>query len=369
MGEEEREFSIMKILIMGYYGFGNLGDEALLFSILKELKARCPQAIPMVLYPKGESMAGVETVSRESLLAILKALLRCDILLGGGGSLLQDVTSKKSLLYYLGVLGLAALFKKKVILIGQGIGPIESKWGNFLTSRILNHISLVGLRDSTSLNYLRRLNVKEKKLHLGADLSLQMRPVAREEAQRLLKGEGFLEGKKGLALSFRPWQNEEYYRLLIPYIEAFSWEHKLVPVFFPFNPKEDLPLSQRLMRDMRDAIIIEGTYSPEEILGMIKEMDILVGVRLHSLIFAAIALIPFVGISYDPKIQGFLRLMNMEVATTVIHGDGEALYEDLTSIYHNWEERGKLMEKRVNALQRRLQVTWDLLEKGLKRYG
>lgn len=349
---------------MGYYGFGNLGDEAILLSIVKELKSRYPQATPMVLYPEGESLPGVKTISRKRFFALLKALIQCNILLGGGGSLLQDVTSKKSLLYYLGLMSLALLFKKKVIIVGQGIGPIQSGWGNFLTSRILNHVSFIGLRDATSLNYLHRINVNKRRLHLGADLSLLLSPVKREEAQRLLENEGF-QGKRGLALSLRPWQNEEYYELLIPYIEAFSFEHDLVPVFFPFYPREDLPLAEKLVGHLRDFIIIEGTYTPEEMLGMIKEMELLVGVRLHSLIFAAHVLIPFVGISYDPKIQGFLRSLNMEVATSVVHGDGEALYEALTSIYHDWEEKRGLMEKRVKALQYKIREVWDKMEKGL----
>lgn len=365
MGCQEREDPIMRVLILGYYGFGNLGDEAILQAILQELKTRFPKSTSVLLYPEEISMEGVEVISRTSPSAILKGLLKCDLLLCGGGSLLQDITSKKSLLYYLGIMSLALLLRKKVFILGQGIGPIRSKWGTSLTSRILNRASFVSLRDTASLNLLRQLNILEKKLHLGADLSLLLKPIEKKKAQELLKREGFSLREKGLALSFRPWQNEEFYHLLIPYIQAFSKEYGMVPVFFPFYPDQDLPLGERLMADLRDGIIIRGTYTPQELMGMIREMDLLVGVRLHSLIFAARTLVPFVGISYDPKVEGFLHLFNREVVTTFSQRDGEALYKELSSIYQDWEGKKEMMEKRVKALQARVHKTWDLVEREL----
>lgn len=353
----------MRILIMGYYGFGNQGDEAILAATLKQLKERFPRFIPVLLYPRGkEPPPNVEVIIRDELWSLLKGIKRCQALLGGGGSLFQDVTSKKSLLYYLGVMLLALLMRRKVFLLGQGMGPIHSGWGRFLLPRILNYSSFVGLRDELSLNLLRQLGVQEKKLHLGADLALILDPVERGQARQLLQGEGFPLQKKGFALSFRPGSLEHYYPILLPFIQAFAREKNLIPVFFPLFPGEDLSLSERLMGSVNTGILIRGTYTPQEVMGMMGEMDLVLGVRLHALIFAARSGIPLVGIPYDPKVRGFLRLCGLEEATILPGDDGEQFYQVLSSIYQDWEEKKGFVEKRVKALQSRVYQIWELLE-------
>lgn len=359
----------MKILIMGYYGFGNMGDEAILVAILEELGRRFPHVAPVLLYPDGvEAPPAVEVLIRDNVWHLFTGIKDSQILLCGGGSLLQDVTSRKSLLYYLGIMGLALFFRKRLLIIGQGMGPLQSGWGRFFIPRILNRAAFVGLRDELSLNLLRQLGVSEKKIHLGADLALSLDPVERDQARELLEKEGFPFHKKGLALSFRPGPMDAYYDLFVPFIRAFAQEKGLVPVFFPLFPPEDLPLAQRLRRDLPGSILIQGTYGPRETMGMIGEMQMLIGVRLHALIFAARVLIPFVGISYDPKVKGFLRLFGLEGAMVVEGDDGENFYTVLSSSYLDWEDRRMFVEKRLTALRGRVHLIWDLLEEEVKSW-
>ena len=119
-----------KIVISGYYGFANAGDEAMLTAIIKALRSTEKTVELTVISGNPPATAArhkVNSLHRFSFCKIFAALMDCDLLLSGGGSLLQDVTSKRSLLYYLFILALGLLLKKKVMLFGQGIGPIHNR--------------------------------------------------------------------------------------------------------------------------------------------------------------------------------------------------------------------------------------------------
>ena len=118
-----------KIVISGYYGFANAGDEAMLTAIIKALRSTEKSVDLTVLSGNPEATAAkhrVSSIYRFNPLEIFKSLYDCELLLSGGGSLLQDVTSKRSLLYYLSIIALGIILKKKVMLFAQGIGPIHS---------------------------------------------------------------------------------------------------------------------------------------------------------------------------------------------------------------------------------------------------
>ena len=129
----------LKILVSGYIGFNNFGDEA----IFKALRLHLKKYGCVVSALSASSTYDVQTYDYKSPLAILKAILACDVLISGGGSLLQNKTSNKSLLYYLGIIFLAKLFSKKVIIFAQGIEPVEGETYQDLLKYIFNPLFLL----------------------------------------------------------------------------------------------------------------------------------------------------------------------------------------------------------------------------------
>ena len=120
---------MVNILISGYYGFDNIGDESILRTLVSSLREHIPDCSLTVLSHNPASTRekyGVEAVDRMSPMAILRAVKKCDMLISGGGSLLQDVTSSKSLHYYLSIIRCAEFFHKKVFIYSQDIRPIDS---------------------------------------------------------------------------------------------------------------------------------------------------------------------------------------------------------------------------------------------------
>ena len=105
-----------KIFISGYYGFNNIGDESILKAVIDNLRERLTEIEITVLSRNPASTAEkyqVHSVDRKSLSAIISAVKKCDLLISGGGSLLQDVSSKKSIIYYLAIMWIAKLLGKK----------------------------------------------------------------------------------------------------------------------------------------------------------------------------------------------------------------------------------------------------------------
>ena len=115
------------ILISGYYGFNNIGDESILRTVIDNLREKLPDVDITVLSQSPAQTSekyGVKAARRMSLWDILRSVWRCDLLLSGGGSLLQDATSGRSILYYLFILRLAQLLHKQTFIYSQGIGRI-----------------------------------------------------------------------------------------------------------------------------------------------------------------------------------------------------------------------------------------------------
>ncbi len=186
-----------KVAISGYYGFNNFGDEAVLSVLVNSLKDVGIDDI--TVFSKSPSFTKdaykVKSSGTFNLLGIILTLLRCDFLISGGGSLLQDSTSVKSLIYYLGVIFLALLFNKKVIIFAQGIGPINSKFFVKITQFILKKCSFVSVRDEKSLFLLRswgltptlvsdpvwNIRIKTKYSHHAVGIQLREWPSLTEE--------------------------------------------------------------------------------------------------------------------------------------------------------------------------------------------
>ena len=162
-----------KIVISGYYGFNNLGDEAVLAGIISLLKKKNKELKITVLSAAPQKTAekfGVQAVSRTSLIQILAALAEADLFISGGGSLLQDVTGNFSVPYYLGLAWLAKLQGTKTVYYAQGAGPLQQKWSQLLTALSLNRFQLLGVRDQASKNLLKEIGVKK-------DIQLTVDPV------------------------------------------------------------------------------------------------------------------------------------------------------------------------------------------------
>ncbi|MCI3921374.1 polysaccharide pyruvyl transferase CsaB [Paenibacillus sp. TRM 82003] len=314
------------VLISGYYGFNNSGDEAVLHAIvtaLREEAAAAGETVRIaVLSGAPEETArvhGVEAVHRMRPLAVLGAILRADALVSGGGSLLQDVTSSKSMLYYLAVIRLAKLLRRPVFIYAQGIGPIRDagRFGPMIRSAFASS-RYVSVRDAESKSLLTGFGLPAERVDvvpdpvmgLGSTLDGVMEPEVEPGALRL-------------GVSVRYWRDDR--RELDAIADALARVCEARPAvriaFLPFHLPADreasLYVAEKLAGDGVDASrykVHGGTEHPREMLREVAACDALIGMRLHSLIYAATAGVSPIGVSYDPKIDQFLRRLGEAAA-------------------------------------------------------
>ncbi|MGP3779326.1 polysaccharide pyruvyl transferase CsaB [Halanaerobium saccharolyticum] len=289
------------IVISGYYGFNNLGDEAVLAGISSLLKKKREDLKITVLSAEPEQTAvryDLNAVSRTSLIQILAALAEADLFISGGGSLLQDVTGSFSVPYYLGLAWLARLQGTKTVYYAQGAGPLDKKWSQFLTAFSLNRFELLGVRDQGSQNLLKEIGVKK-------EIELTVDPVfALYDPLNNLKQQ--IKGEIEVGISVRPW-SVDYISELAAALNQFAEGKKIKFIIFPMHQGSDEESSLQLKNKLKaEAEIFDLPPVPEEALKVFSQLDLFVGVRLHSLIFALLNQIPLLALSYDPKIEGLM---------------------------------------------------------------
>lgn len=312
------------VLISGYYGFNNTGDEAMIETMSILLAKRNYGLIVLSSNPeRTKELYNVQAYDRAKLSQIIKAIKKSDIIVSGGGTLFQDITSKKSIWYYLGIVKIAQLMRKKVCVAYQGMGPISTNLYKKMTKNTLNKksVKLVALRDKNAMEYAKDIGVKEEKMLFSSDMIFMMEPPAKERCLKILNDNvhNYKEGQKLIGFSVREWKDKDRTDLFAEIADKLVEKYDARIVFFPFHKPKDAEISKIIMHKMKHedaAVMIPNRYLPSEILGTMGLMDVNVGVRLHALVFSAVMNVPTVGISYDPKIDGFLEMINMTPVCT-----------------------------------------------------
>ena len=350
-----------KIVISGYYGFKNAGDEAMLYSILRAVRSIDPAAEVTVISGKPEQTEaafGVHAVPRFGGRAIFRKLCAADVLISGGGSLLQDVTSSRSCLYYLSLIWMAALLGKKVMLYAQGIGPIRRRWVARLARFVLSRADAITVRDETSEQFLKQIGVTAP-IYTTADSVFFLTKEETETGKAILRAAGVPENKKIVGLSVRNWKDAETWtKAFATYIEKMAKEDVSL-VFIPMQHPDDTRVAKSLCeKGFENVYFLDGTYRVEELMSIIGGLNLLVGMRLHALIFAALSHIPMIGISYDPKIDNFLSSVGEEALFPVERFDADKLYRASMEILGGNESAHP---EKVEALQEKARTTVSIL--------
>jgi len=329
-----------KLVISGYYGFGNAGDEAMLAAILEAILEVIPDANITVISGNPDYTSkkhGVKAIGRFDAFKILAAIKNCDLLISGGGSLLQDVTSNRSLYYYLSIIKLATFFKRKVMLYAQGIGPIRKAQARKAVARVVNDVTMITVRDEKSKIELENLGVSKPPMVVTADAVLSMHPVDETIGKRLLKDYKLTGVNPRIGVSVRNWKNKISYRQeLATCLSILQKEKQADIIFIPMHYPDDVREAKEIASLMDTTpIVLDRVYTTTELLALTGSMDIVVGVRLHALVFASLMDKPVIGISYDPKINNFLHMIGKEPIGTLENLDGQILLDEICEYIEN----------------------------------
>lgn len=387
-----------KLVISGYYGFRNSGDEAVLKSILTALEEESQRSNitiePIVLSGDPESttaMYGVRSVHRMKLKEVREALKESDGLISGGGSLLQDATGLKSIPYYLGVIKLAQWLKKPTFIYAQGIGPVNRKIFNPMIKSVFKACTYVSVRDEQSADYLRGLGLQWNQIHVVPDpvmglplpetnskaLAGATSADAANQANRVEPSTGGHTKLPVIGVSVRFWESDRKELTAIAAgLKKLCSKRAVHLRFLPFHLPVDEQASRFLMEMLGDVTskgseisITEDLTDPQLMLEEVSKCDLVIGMRLHSLIYAASQYVPPVGISYDPKIDQFLLRLDSEPAGNTDTLDGDKLAKTVVGLLDQRSQWLKEHEEGITQLKQEARVPAQQIINYLGRKG
>ncbi|MHB8158534.1 MAG: polysaccharide pyruvyl transferase CsaB, partial [Desulfocucumaceae bacterium] len=272
-----------RVVISGYYGFKNNGDEAMLYAMLKALNEKIQGLVPVVLSKdpaETERFFGVRAVPRHDLGSILCEIRKADLLISGGGGLLQDVTGPNSILYYLGIVTLAKILKKPVLFYGQGIGPVKTPLGRTMMRLVANRVDLITVRDRESKKELLDLGVIKPRVEVTADpaLGLDTGEIDPGMGYGLLSEAGVPPGGNLVGVSVRRWKGQGIYKESIARVCDDLIAGGSNVVFLPMHYPEDVAVSKEISSIMsRTPYIIERQLNFKEMLSLMMQTRLIIG--------------------------------------------------------------------------------------------
>ena len=319
-----------KVLISGYYGFGNFGDEAILKLLLDKLKD-CDVTVLSSDPRKTFDTFGVHTVYTFSLDHVLKELAYCDVLISGGGSLLQNVTSNKSLWFYASILQFAQLMRKDVVIFAQGIGPIKGWWSTRMTKNILKKAKYVSVRDEKSFELMKKWKIKQANLVCDPLYSLEVSQPERTQ-------------KIGIQLRKFETLTDELFDNIVQQVKSRYYAREIE--LLSLQDDMDVGISQVFINKLKYVdpninVKLVQSLTNEEIINRISEYDCLIGMRFHACLVALKYGVKTLAIAYDPKVETLAKDNNIPyLSMNSKENNYQKAFDDMENL-----SRWNLMEK------------------------
>lgn len=351
------------LLLAGYMGCGNIGDDAIALGLVHGLGNSGYDITVMTGRPEETNrLYGFSVVDRRDFKAIESQISQCDALVFPGGSIFQDVTSVKSVAYYSKLIGMAKKAKKKVLLLAQGVGPLDSFFGKRMAASAFNDADVISVRDPESMQTLKSLGVR-KSPRLTADSAFLLPAV-----QPTDEGQGFtVGGMKTVGISVRPLDRKTDVASIFGDFCRLLYQGGSMPVLIEMDKEEDGPLIAEIAKRQGGKIPdLRKMTTPMQLQQRLSRMDSIVAMRLHAGILAATVGIPPFMINYDPKVAAFSKMMELGTPLSVQGLTAQRLMDTFTSFQRDRERNGRLVERKRDEMRKLAQLNVELIRDAVR---
>jgi polysaccharide pyruvyl transferase CsaB len=347
-----------KLLLAGYFGCGNLGDDAVLEGFLCAIDPKRYDVTALSGNPEETFRGlGAPSVQRRDMKAVAKAISACDCLVFPGGSIFQDVTSVKSAIYYSQLVLKARKAGKKVALLGQGIGPLNSFIGKRAAISAFRAADVLAVRDPGSVQTLELLGLRGR-ARVTADMAFLL-PKPNTDQQTFAVGD-----RRTIGVAPRPIgkTNDK----VIEVFGEFSrllFEANFMPILIEMDRQHDNDLIAAISKSQGGKIPdIRKLQSPKQLQQRLVRMDGLVAMRLHAGILSATVGLPPLMVSYDPKVAAFSKLMGLGAPPDFEHLTGSRLFELFTKYMSDIDSRRGEIEAKATEQSKLARQNIELLD-------
>lgn len=359
-----------RILLSGYYGFGNLGDEAILAAFAQEFASRVDLVVLSADPAMTERAFGVRAIGRTDLGAIQQELRGASLFVSGGGGLMQDVTGMLSVPYYGGLLKLAQWSGVKTLVFGQGVGPLQHWPSRWMVREAFKRCQRVTVRDEDSYRLLKDMGLATERLQQTADPVLCLAGAPSAEIDGILQRCGLDPLKPIIGVAIRPWESwfELQFKSLSTALTQLSLDSGAQLLLLPFQRPGD----ERITEELRDCLtyrpedrhgnisVLHEELSPSSMMGLIGRCSLIVGMRLHSLIMAAASGVPSVGLVYDPKVQHLCTQWGFPYMPSIESLANARAFEDmLQATWRKREEEAARIQALGASMQQKARLNFD----------
>ena len=311
------------ILVSGYYGFGNAGDDSIAASIIQNIRTEDPQAKITIFCRSPKQSAkkyGARAIGRFNIPAILREMRGAKLLISGGGNLLQNTTSSRSLFYYTTIIRLAKKCGLKVFVYANGVGPVFGEKHEKTVVRTLALADKITFREPQSIDYVASLGFDRERIALSADPALTLAPATSERIDHILRE---ADGDRFFAVSLRSFPSlrseevegmdeEAFAALCAGEIDRICAATDARPLYLIMQSSRDRAICERVNALAAHKGYILHALTAPEILGVLARTSLVIAMRLHLLIYGAAAGKPLLGVSYDKKVDSMLSYMGYE---------------------------------------------------------
>ncbi|MBQ9429404.1 MAG: polysaccharide pyruvyl transferase CsaB [Clostridia bacterium] len=349
-----------RILVSGYYGFGNAGDDSIAAGILSGIRAHDGRAKITVLckHPKKSAKKyGVRTVDRFDLFAILREMRTASLFISGGGNLLQNATSSRSLFYYMALIRLAKRRGLKVYIYANGVGPIFGEKNERAVKSVLELADRITFREPQSIDYVASLGFDRSKILLSADPALSVRPATAPRVDYILRG---VRGERFFAVSLRNFaslrseevdgvREDDFAAEMAKEIAAVAEHLHATPLYLVMQSSRDAALCRAVNASCAAPGYVLSGLTAAEITGVLSRCELVIAMRLHLLIYGAAAGKPLLGISYDKQVASMLDYMHCRAPLRVREITGDSLVRQVDAVLGKTVDRAQIERLRELA--------------------
>ncbi|MFE0888324.1 polysaccharide pyruvyl transferase family protein [Streptomyces rochei] len=348
-----------RIGVLGSYGGFNIGDEAILTCVLSCLRAQRPDARLVVLsrdaehtrahHPDADEVVPWEGVSRNHVLDVLPSL---DLLVLGGGGILYDGEARR----YLRLVRAAQTRSVPTFAYAVGAGPLTDSEDRDAVRTVLADMDDVVVRDEESRLVLEEVGL-EREVTVTADPALLLGPEPFTEA--MMREEGIPSGARLVGMSVRePGRAAEkldegdYHALLADVADFLVRRLDAHVVFLPME-RHDVRHAHAVLSHMTapdKGRILHGDYSPGQVLGFMRHLDVAVGMRLHFVIFAALSGVPVLPLPYSGKVFDFARRLGAPALVGVAREQAGLLLAEVDRMWDEYPQRRDDLRSRMREL-------------------
>lgn len=291
-----------RFILSGYYGFKNFGDEAILSVLVNKLQQNKDSVTVISSNPEYTKSLyqHIRAIKTFDFNNIIPAIYKSDILISGGGSLLQDVTSLKSLIYYLLIIFIALFFRKKVIIFAQGIGPINSRIGEFFTKILLQNCTYISVRDKKSHDLMQKWGINSDLL-CDPIFSVNVPDNSKNKTVAIQ-----LRNFKGMSNDFLDRLADSVSKNFSDYnVEIYSFQDSIdLEICKTFEQNLNM-----LNPDIKTTVL--AGMSNSEIIESLSKSEYLISMRFHAIIIGLLAGVKTLGINYDVKVEKLAKEFNL----------------------------------------------------------